>query len=130
MRQIKFRAWDKFNQMMWYQKDSIGLFFTNMEELIDGENGISYMQFTGLHDKNGKEIYEGDIMGANRVGGVIDVIGKVLFDIDFASFVIEYTNGGWSYLWEHLNNSANEGRSVIGNIHENPELLTDKNEAV
>jgi uncharacterized phage protein (TIGR01671 family) len=66
MREIKFRAWDKFNGVMTYQKNNSFtqrcLFFREMADYEHSGNGIEYMQFTGLKDKDGKEVYEGDIL--------------------------------------------------------------------
>lgn len=75
-------------------------------------------QFTGLHDKNGKEVYEGDVIrhGFNFFG-----IGKVVFDecgFYFESLDSEIMNDGYIA----LNNEC----EVIGNIYENPELMEQK----
>lgn len=121
MREIKFRAWDEELEMMMPPVDlSTGL--QNYKWL--GRADLPIMQFTGLKDKNGVEIYEKDLLGTYRTQGVIDVIGEIVFDIDYATFIIQYTNGGWAYLWEHLNNNRNTGREIIGNIYENKELLS------
>ncbi len=78
-----------------------------------GENPI-LMQYTGLKDKNGKEIYEGDI------------IVEYLLPNEYDYGIIEYLDGSFvinwkSKMWQYLINVSR--REVIGNIYENPELL-------
>jgi len=77
-----------------------------------GENA-EIMQFTGLHDKNGKEIYEGDIW--------IDdgLIGQVIFTE--CRFKILWANCSSGDL--HTNVTTSLFGKIIGNIYENPELL-------
>lgn len=77
-------------------------------------------QYTGLHDKNGREIYEGDILDI----GLIDQDGKpVVAPVKYDTFAAGYTldNGG-NGIWQRLTKDY----EVIGNIFENPELLEDK----
>ena len=71
-------------------------------------------QYTGLKDKNGKEIYEGDIARLK------DYHGERIVSISFYSGVYYYGGDGFSD--EYMFNSSD--REVIGNIHDNPELLT------
>jgi hypothetical protein len=66
------------------------------------------MQFTGLHDKNGKEIYEGDIL-PTRANGNHPVV------FDWGGFKLD----GWAIGAMHV-----DERAVLGNIYENPELLS------
>lgn len=134
MREIKFRAWDGKEKIMW-----IDIHLTDVDS-DDGSNGflvdrirngkleesflfgnysdehIVWMQYTGLHDKNGKEIYEGDILSfevfAYKTQGIVKYI----------------ENGFW------LTNEIGdryvpdlEYSEVIGNIYENPELVSKLN---
>ena len=77
-------------------------------------------QFTGLTDKNGKKIFEGDIVSFKRInalGYTTCRIGKVRYDDELPIFYILSTTGdAWDWVYC-------EDIEVIGNIHDNPELL-------
>lgn len=79
-------------------------------------------QCTGLKDKNGRLIYEGDIIRLPWQAEWPDLIGVVKFNELYASFLLSKTitdRAEQSFWW-------NNSKEVIGNIHENPELLEDK----
>ena len=61
MREIKFRAWDSFNKIMMFSESYISVLLAYYLKGKQPPSGI-LMQYTGLKDKNGKEIYEGDIV--------------------------------------------------------------------
>ena len=83
-------------------------------------------QFTGLTDKNGKKTFEGDIGrykqvdGAKRNGKPITCIGKVVYNVKTASFAIESKDETGCKYFDYFPIKDFE---VIGNIHDNPELL-------
>lgn len=89
------------------------------EEVFEVEIGNAIlMQSTGLKDKNGKEIFEGDILGTKD--GLLNGIIEYREDLGmFVNSLIRYNN------FERLCNVASD-REIIGNIYENQELLEDK----
>lgn len=123
-REIKFRAWDKYENKI---RKVRGINFTNKDLWLKIEDNrimganffeVELMQYTGLKDKNGKEIYEGDIIKFtdNYNTDIPEKIGVVKFNN--ASFYI--TDGAYScYRWIDIN------IEIIGNIYENPDLLED-----
>lgn len=106
MREIKFRAWDDEECKM-TQPFYLGSILSER----CGDNHFHPMQYTGLKDKNGKEIYEGDIinLGEKNIGQVEWVESRFVMVLSYATFQL-----------------SSEGE-VIGNIYENPELLKANN---
>jgi uncharacterized phage protein (TIGR01671 family) len=113
MREIKFRAWDKKQKKMLYGV-SIGTIkvWDENEPIISHEFSYSedciFEQYTGLEDKNGKEIYEGDIVKQTH--------SNLVYPVRF-----EY--GGFLPFTSDMMTFDNDYCEVIGNIHENPELF-------
>jgi len=120
-REIKFRAWDKGNKMM-MDSDDIMLLQLPLEEVKD-TNLFSFMQFTGLKDKNGKEAYFNDLV---KLIGSTD-IWEIKQD-DFGIPVFEtnaYNDNEYKIVEfkDFFQEFKRDDFEVIGNIYENPELL-------
>lgn len=136
MREIKFRAWDKSDKKMclWIEeKDddewkiilshNDGGSYYELPDVFKREH-LEVMQFTGLKDKNGKEIYEGDVLRVESHGGV--EIVEVKYEERYAGFnffqgdevcpLTDYTD----MMGFDLN------ANIIGNIYENPKLMEAK----
>lgn len=127
-REIKFRAWipnlkriiyigsHKNDTAVWICEDGFNVvdhFTGKSESMGTDEDGVILMQFTGLEDKNGREIYEGDILDFDeREWG-----GRFEPEVIWMENII----GDWNYSGSL--SDVKEWRSVIGNIYENPELL-------
>ncbi len=116
MRELKFRAWDKLNKrMLNNQKLLQAMNVNHMMEVTNSEQFVE-MQFVNLRDKNGREIYEGDILEfQNEEAAYIPT--EVIWEEQFELLDDEWFDG------EKYTNVK-----VIGNIFENPELLEEKND--
>ncbi len=121
MKTIKFRAWHKKNKQMLYEGWNENIFITK-ESIFRYGDDVDIMQFTGLHDKNGKEIYEGDVCKREWESGFLSVGKKRDY------WEIVYNNG--SFLTKQINRPINQfsqrfsEMEIIGNIYQNPDLLT------
>lgn len=136
-REIKFRAWDKKDKVM-VDVAAINFgpsgFWSLIEDADDAElqlaDSYELMQYTGLHDKNGREIYESDILKVTGEDGESYVATVKWFgDEGYPAFDLEGIPETWFYGANALATIFQEGVEtceVIGNIFENPELLEGK----
>ena len=117
-RVIKFRAWfdDNKSQHMFCVGDEFGTSHP-LDCCRYAQQGqpVTLMQFTGLHDKNGVEIYEGDI--------VQDHIGTGVVEWHIAAFKVNYRDGWAKWFYDYTLKGELESIEVIGNMYQNPELL-------
>lgn len=115
MREIKFRAWDKENKKLISWRDICSYY--NLLSMLDpvarDYDRYEVMQYTGLHDKNGKEIYEGDILQWQEANKDHSGYWVVYDHTDFKLWNGKYHKTIIDPTWYE----------VIGNIYENPELL-------
>lgn len=120
-RVIKFRAWieeeERFSMI-----DQIKLFesvvyvYDSYEEYdyqIDPEH---LQQFTGLIDKNGKHIYEGDIILDHNGFGIVEYKSK------YAGFRVNYKNGRCKWFYDYILKGERESIEIVGNVFESKNL--------
>lgn len=124
----KFRAWDKFDKVMRdvtlldYNHNFVGYSYP---VFMKSTMHMELMQSTGLHDKNGQEIFEGDIVKTTRFVGRADEVGGFYeYDKEFIG-IVKQLEGSWVIdtgsdavcLWTEI-----EENEIIGNIYENKEF--------
>lgn len=153
MREIKFRCWDKktkkmrqvteivFNTGFYMESNdnSVKLIWVKGQDIIENkeiqiqrEKDFILMQYTGLHDKNGKEIYEGDIVKVyfkkdawinnNKECGYKNGIIEYCVDC-FIVYIKNYKDK--IYPLSAFGSREIKYLEVIGNIYDNPELLEE-----
>ena len=120
-REIKFRAWDKHHNSMEYIND---LYWFEENGIHDfNDDNYIFMQNTGLKDKNGKEIYDSDIVKVTWGSGKI-----VFYEVKYCGSL------GYHYLRDTKNKEDDDiiciydysQMDVIGNVFDNPKLLKNK----
>jgi uncharacterized phage protein (TIGR01671 family) len=128
-RKIKFRAWDSLNKKM---LDRVGVSVDGIHLVGEEEwrmfGSVKYhhelMQFTDLKDKNGVEIYEGDLIKWERPFG----IGEGIFEVENRGSGFGISDEAFLN-WNYLDyGDLNQECEVVGNKYENPELLGGQNE--
>ena len=130
----KFRAYSVKENIMYYPDEDKNVEWTIDDDtgfiapLINLENGMwrmidkyVLMQSTGLKDKNGVEIFEGDVVEHDdNINGTWETFEacEIVYDGDYAQFCFKNDASNFLSYYRNL--------CIIGNIHENPELLEDK----
>ncbi len=123
MREIKFRVWniDEYISLNKAIHDDIVVIqqpSSSNDSLIEiNWEGVELEQFTGMHDKNGVQIYEGDVV-SDHVG-----IGVVEYSEKRASFRVNYGDGLCKWFIDYNLKRELESIEVIGNIHQHAHLL-------
>ena len=131
MREIKFRAWDNFGSE-WAKPDKLDNLIVNYSTLGDGifelqddsysdrgHGDFTIEQFTGLYDRHGKEIYEGDIIEWIDAPGMVDTFGVVEFITRRGAW---YVVNDEENIYDDIYNVFDDSR-IVGNIHEDGDLL-------
>lgn len=130
---IKFRAWDKENEIYLYNVQDAYDTLSGFVKYDDGEDACydedcfgaflnnkryDVEQFTGLTDVNGKDIYEGDIVKSNYKYAQSKISQIIMEDGNSYIAGEDLATGNEMLVSDHVNEIE-----IIGNVHENPELL-------
>lgn len=139
MRDIKFRFWDKNNRKMILAENILKICFlgkghtpnlivytdrkiNHFEEIRERDkkhcNEFELLQYTGIKDKNGKEIFEGDIFVHNNQKFEVSYDGTRFIGVDG-----DRSGNGYVCYVDSCYKNGSSSIEVIGNIYENPELL-------
>ena len=126
MKELKFRAWIKnyncYADVLGFEQDRLFVQFQSGERsqhrlYVPIEDCI-LEQYTGLTDKNGKEIYEGDVVNIQGI--------KYYVDFEHGGFWFNNDNRKWKANRPFTHFQEINDTEVVGNVHENPDLLEDK----
>ena len=144
MRDIKFRAWNKAREQMIQSENILKICFVrtehtpnlivytdrkinHFEEIREQDkrycNEFELLQYTGIKDKKGKEIYEGDIFVHNNHNFTV-----IYDDTRFIGVDSDRSGKGYCCYVDSCYKNGSSSIEVIGNIYENPELLKEGNE--
>ena len=138
-REIKFRAWNLIDKKMEYDITKTkeysnidgGIDVVGFDSYLDEPTESVVMQYTGLKDKNGKEIFEGDIL--EQYGTQEDNSKRELYGLSY--YEVVFSEGRFLKCWRKSTIDFHASKSnfdlsfmmqnyrVVGNIYENPELL-------
>lgn len=137
MREIKFRIWNDHSKVMFmpyrYKNGQLLLRMwdgmivdvyegVKREQLVEGDRDhLLPLQFTGLKDKNGKEIYEGDILQSEYNSHEKNSCHPVVWRN--GEWAVDHQVNDCCKPWRGNLNGHHSSEEVIGNIYENPELL-------
>ncbi len=131
-REIKFKIWDNHTKVMSKEFELSELIFSwdvIWTSRFNGQNEISgcdivFCQYTGLKDRNGNDIYEGDIVEAWSEG--YKHIGEIRWRFEGQPAIIIYPAFANQGFWKlHGQKGIDDGVVVIGNIFQNPEILSN-----
>jgi len=141
MRELKYRAWDKVEKKMLFDADPFAIYVSGSNEPLLAETHRNedciFEQYTCLKDKNGKKIYEGDIVEA-FIDGVWDAGNAVCFGKKKWKLEVIYNDIRFMDVFRVIGSKNCPDRiyylfdkelselEVIGNVHENPEFLEVK----
>jgi len=135
MREIKFRAWDKTENRMARNVEELkfnsrGIYAVVLNhlgfEMRRRAKDIELIQYTGLKDKNGKEIYEGDVVAFEDSDGGYEYPDVVVNTgiVEYGELRFYFTNRVAAEMDDfYIKDGRCDDVEVIGNIYENPEML-------
>ena len=129
MKEYKFRAWNSLANKMYNWNELLNQNLKNIFTIPE-QCGYNLMQYTGLKDKNGNEIYEGDIVlyqdweQCYEGGGNDSFINKGIVEYNESNCCFNVTERATIDI-EDVLYEGNEDLEVIGNIYDNPELLEE-----
>lgn len=123
-REIKFRAWQfpcnrmlNWSDLTQWDYDNTMSFCSACEDQVNPKKEFALMQYTGIKDRTGKEIYEGDILYRKSTG----TTGEVMFYK--GKFIIKWKPIAGYVMYDSDVDTAERNDEVKGNIYENPDLI-------